>query len=126
MARQFAGIVGIVLIATGLLGLVLGDAYLLGLLNIELPEDVIHLITGGLLAYVGFGQRDERLARTVLTGLGAVYVVVGLIGFVVPQLFGLLPRGYTIVDNLFHIGLGVVLIAVAQMAGRRDERAPVR
>lgn len=126
MARQFAGIVGIVLIATGLLGLVLGDAYLVGLLNIELPEDVIHLITGGLLAYVGFGQRDEGLARTVLTGLGVVYVVVGLIGFAVPQLFGLLPRGYTIVDNLFHLGLGVVLIAVAQMAGRRDERAPVR
>jgi hypothetical protein len=126
MARQFAGIIGIILIATGVLGLVLGDQHLFGILNIDVVEDVIHLITGGLLAYVGFGQRDDSLARNALTGLGAVYVLVGIIGFVAPQLFGLLPHGYTTFDNLFHIGLGVVLIVVGRMGRGRDETVHAR
>ena len=34
--------------------------------------------------------------------LGVVYLLVGVLGFVVPMLFGLLPHGYSIVDNLIH------------------------
>ena len=45
--------------------------------------------------------------------LGVIYLVVGLLGFVVPTLFGLLPDGYTIFDNLLHLALGVASIAVA-------------
>jgi hypothetical protein len=119
MARQFAGVVGLVLLATGVLGLIVGDEPLAGVLNIDLLEDVIHLVTGGILAFVGFGQRDEELARRVLLGLGAVYVVVGFVGFVVPNLFGLLPHGYSVVDNLFHLVLGGALIAVGYLAARR-------
>ena len=74
--RRYAGYLGIALILTGLLGLVLGDRSLFGLLNIDLTEDIIHLITGGLLAYVGFGQRDSSLVRTAVGGLGVVYVLV--------------------------------------------------
>lgn len=126
MARQIAGILGIVILAVGVLGLILGDNSLGGVLNIDLVEDVIHLISGGLLAYVGFGQRDEGLAQNVLIGLGAVYVVVGLIGFVAPNLFGLLPHGYSAFDNVFHIGLGAVLIAVGYMSRSRGETASAR
>lgn len=39
--RQYAGIVGVVLVLTGILGLVLGDQSLGGLLNIDLSEDKI-------------------------------------------------------------------------------------
>jgi hypothetical protein len=120
MARQVAGIVGVILLLTGVLGLVLGEERLAGVLNIDLMEDVVHLVTGGLLAYVGFGQRDEGVARNVMIGLGAVYLVVGLIGFVVPNLFGLLPHGYSVVDNVVHLGLGAVLLGVGYSAGRRD------
>ncbi len=111
--RQYAQILGIVLILFGVLGLLLGDGLLLGILNIDIVEDIVHILTGGLLAYVGFGQRDEGLARNVVGGLGVVYLLVGVLGFVIPMLFGLLPHGYSIVDNIIHLALGVAGIAVA-------------
>ncbi len=102
-----------VVILIGVVGLLAGEEPLLGLVNIDIVEDIVHLLTGGLLAYVGFGQRDEGLARSVVGGLGAVYLLVGLLGFVIPMLLGLLPNGYSIVDNLIHLALGVAGIAVA-------------
>jgi hypothetical protein len=116
MVRLYAQILGVVLILTGILGLVLGERLLLGILNIDILEDVVHVLTGGLLAYVGFGRTDLALARNVVLGLGMIYLVVGLFGFVVPTLFGLLPDGYTVFDNLLHLALGVLSIAVALFA----------
>ncbi len=58
------------------IGLLLGDGLLLGMVNIDIVEDIIHLITGGLLAYVGFGQRDEGVARSVVLALGVMYLLV--------------------------------------------------
>lgn len=119
MIRQYAGILGIVIIVIGVLGLVLGERSLFDLVNIDLAEDIVHLVTGSLLAYVGFGQRDNKLARTVVLGLGVVYLLTGIVGFIVPDLFGLLPHEYSAFDNLFHIALGLVNIAVAWFVGRQ-------
>ena len=70
MARTYAGVVGVVIILIGVVGLLAGEQPLLGLVNIDIVEDLVHLLTGGLLAYVSFGQRDEGLARNVVGGLG--------------------------------------------------------
>lgn len=113
LVRTYAGIVGVVIILIGIVGLLLGEQPLLGLVNIDITEDIIHLVTGGLLAYVGFGQRDVGLARNVVGGLGVIYLLVGVLGFVIPMLFGLLPHGYSVVDNIIHLTLGVLGIAVA-------------
>ena len=117
LVRTYAGIVGVVVILIGIVGLLLGERSLLGLVNIDILEDVVHLVTGGLLAYVGFGQRDVGLARSVVGGLGVVYLLVGVIGFIIPFLFGLLPHGYSVVDNIIHLTLGVLGIAVAFLQG---------
>jgi hypothetical protein len=113
MVRLYAQILGVVLLLVGVVGLLVGERLLLGILNADILEDIVHLITGGLLAYVGFGRTDPGLARNVVLVLGVIYLVVGLLGFVVPTLFGLLPDGYTIFDNLLHLALGVASIAVA-------------
>ena len=113
MARTYAGVVGVVVILIGVVGLIAGEEPLLGLVNIDIVEDLVHLLTGGLLSYVGFGQRDEGLVRNVVGGLGVVYLLVGVLGFVIPMLFGLLPHGYSVVDNVIHLALGVAGIAVA-------------
>ena len=113
MARTYAGIVGVTVILIGVVGLIAGEQPLFGLVNIDIVEDLVHLLTGGLLAYVGLGQRDEGLARGVVGGLGVVYLLVGVLGFIVPMLLGLLPHGYSIVDNIIHLTLGVAGIAVA-------------
>ncbi len=115
--RIYAQFVGVVLLLIGVLGLLLGERALLGILNIDIVEDIVHLLTGGILVYVGFGQRNEEIARTVVGALGAIYLLVGVLGFIIPMLFGLLPHGYSVVDNLIHLALGVLSLAVAFALG---------
>jgi len=102
-----------VLILVGIVGLVLGDQVILGILNTDIVEDIVHLITGGLLAYIGFGRMDVATARNLVSALGVIYLLVGILGFVVPMMFGLIPHGYTLFDDLLHLALGVLSLAVA-------------
>ena len=106
MIKRFAQVLGVVLILVGLVGLVLGDKVWLGILNVDIVEDIVHLATGGLLAYVGFSGMDLSTARSLVLALGVVYLVVGILGFAVPTMFGLIPNGYTIFDDLLHLALG--------------------
>ena len=118
VVKRFAQILGVVLTLVGIVGLVLGDRVWLGILNVDIFEDIVHLLTGGILAYVGFGQTELSTARSVVLALGVVYLVVGILGFVVPMMFGLIPHGYTIFDDLLHLALGVLSLAVALSAPR--------
>ena len=122
IVRQYARVIGVVVIVVGVLGLLLGSERLLGLFNIDLAEDIVHLATGGLMLYVGFALRDNMLARNLVGGLGVVYLLVGVLGFLVPNLFGLLPTGYNLADNLLHLALGLLGIAVGWFVGRPTTR----
>jgi hypothetical protein len=126
--KQFAQILGVVLILIGIVGLlVLGNGVWLGILNSDTVEDIVHILTGALLAYVGFGRTDLATARSLVLALGVIYLVVGILGFVVPMVFGLIPHGYTLFDDLLHLVLGILSIAVALTAAgastARDARA---
>jgi hypothetical protein len=116
-ARIYARIIGVVLLAIGVVGLVLGNRVWLGLLNVDILEDVVHLITGGLLAYVGFGRMGLGLVRAVVGVLRIIYLGVGVLGFVVPSMFRLIPHGYTVFDNLLHLALGIISIALGFFGG---------
>jgi hypothetical protein len=122
--RMYAQILGVVLLLVGILGLILGGGLLLGILNIDIAEDIVHILTGGILAYVGFGQADEGLARNVVGALGIIYLVVGVLGFILPMLFGLIPSGYTVFDDLLHLVLGVLSLFIAYgLSGGRQARS---
>jgi len=123
VVRQYAQVVGVVIVLIGVGGLLLGEQSLLGVLNIDLVEDIVHLVTGGLMAYVGFAMRDTATVRNVVGGLGVVYLLVVVLGFISPTLFGLLPHGYSVVDHLIHLALGALGIAVGWFLGR--DRATV-
>jgi hypothetical protein len=113
--RQYAKIIGIVLILVGVLGFFIGDEAL-GL-NSDVLEDIIHIATGALLAFAGF-QAELGLARNIVGGLGIVYLLVGVLSFVDPTIFGLIPHGYGMFDNILHLGLGVLNIVIAWFVGR--------
>lgn len=116
MTKTLAQVFGVVLLLLGVGGLLMGEGHLFGLLNIDITEDIVHLLSGGLLAYLGFMQRDEGLTRNAVGVLGIVYLLVGLLGFVTPNLFGMVPNGYTVADNLVHLVIGGLFVYSAYVA----------
>lgn len=125
MVRDYAKYMGSAIVGIGVIGLLLGEQSWLGLINIDVIEDIVHLVSGGLMAYVGFAQRDIGLVKTTVGGVGVMYLVVGLLGFIAPTLFGLLPHGYSMFDNLLHLILGVAGIVIAWFLGERTVMASV-
>jgi hypothetical protein len=119
MARSFAQYVGILLVVLGLVGLLLGQAPLLGQLNVEPIVDVVHLVTGLILVFVGFRVADLGVVRIVDGAVGVLYLLLGLLGFVSTDLFELLLEELTVVDNLIHLVVGALGVAAAWLVGRR-------
>ena len=113
MARLYARVVGPTVVLIGIVGLVLGNRPIGGALNIDLIEDLIHLSTGGLLILLGFSRIDDRLVRYAVGALGVVYLAVGAVSFLVPDLFGLIPHEYSGLDNAIHLALGLLGIGAA-------------
>ncbi len=62
-------------------------------------------------------QQGRSAVQKGAAVVGIVFLLVGVLGFIVPNLFGLIPSSYTVFDNLLHLALGVLSIAVA-MFGR--------
>jgi hypothetical protein len=122
-ARLYAKIVGVVVLLVGVVGLIVGDPEdgLLGLFNVDIVEDIVHLATGGLLAYVGFAGTNSAV-NSVVTALGVVYLLVGVTGFIVPELFGLIPHEYTVADNILHLALGALAL-FAVLAAKKGSAA---
>ena len=122
-ARRYAQLVGPTVILIGVVGLILGEQSLLDVLNIDIAEDIIHLVTGGLLTYVGFARMDDGVVRAVVGGLGVVYLLVGLVSFAEPNPLGLFPSEYSTLDNLIHLALGLLGIAAALLSSGKTEAA---
>jgi len=122
-ARTYGQIIGVALLALGVVGLLVGDS-LLGLLNIEIVEDIIHLSLGAVLAYIGFGMRDNATGKMIALVIGVTLLLVSVLGFVTPSLFGLLPKvGYNIVDNVVHLVLGALGVYVGRLGSTDTVRA---
>ena len=122
MTVQFARVVGVVLLVLGIVGLFVSTE-ILGLLSSAILEDIIHLAAGGLLAFLGFSRRPNGLLTMVVLVLGITLLVSGILGFFVPDLFGLLDPPWTTLDNVIHVALGAASIAVARMKAPRPVTA---
>ena len=113
-ARVYALVFGIVLVAAGILGFFYSSDFddpgdvdaVLGILDVNGWHNVVHIATGalGLVAY----SAGAYAARAYALGLGAVYVVVAIWGFIVGDgdaILSIIPVNTE--DNVLHVLIGV-------------------
>src|SRR3972149_10101271 len=81
----------IILLVRGVLGLIVQGDKFVGL-NSDPVEDIIHVVAGLILFYFGFRGTDAQAATWAMV-FGVVFLVVGGVGFFLPKLSALLPRG---------------------------------
>lgn len=106
MAKAYCQWVGIVLIALGILGFLIPGGFLT--LQFNTIHNLIHLISGAILAYLGFTGTAVRTAAQVF---GVVYTLVALLGFVGGgTVLNLFP--VNTLYNLIHLVIGVLGIYV--------------
>jgi hypothetical protein len=114
-ARLYATVVGAVLTIGGIVGFFYSASFgspgevdkMLGIFEVNGWHNVLHLATGllGLVA-VGFAARAYAL------GLGVVYLVVAIWGFIIgggESILGIVPVNGD--DNVLHLLLGVAGLA---------------
>jgi hypothetical protein len=126
LVQKVAGMFGVAFVAVALLGFLTGgmsmdasmasSTKLVGLFPVNAAHNTLHLVFGvwGLLA-----ARSPLVARRYCLLSGAIYLVLAGIGFVLPEMFGLIPIGGN--DIALHGVLGVALTAVGAMAGSEAE-----
>jgi Domain of unknown function (DUF4383) len=111
-ARLYATLVGGVLVIAGIVGFFYSADFggpgevdsVFGILDVNGWHNVVHILTGGLgLLVAGYAAREYAL------GLGAVYIVVAIWGFIAgdgDSILGFIPVNTE--DNVLHTLLGVL------------------
>ncbi len=124
MIRAYAALIGVVLVAVGLLGFIsnpiVGDGnaiFLTGTMH-----NIVHLLTGALALGIAFILPADQQVNGVFA-LGILYAVVFVALIVSPNLFGILSYNVNAADQVLHIGLAVISIGIAWMA-RSGRYAP--
>jgi hypothetical protein len=123
-ARLYGRVVGALLVLLGIAGFLSVEFPLFGLLNVDPFENLLHLSTGVVLLGAGFVPRGGRSAGVAALTMGVLYTLVGAVGIVLPNLFGLVPGGLSLVDDLLHLAVGALGIAAADLV--RSGAAPAR
>jgi hypothetical protein len=105
LARTVAAVFGAVYVVAGIAGFVL-DAPLFGLFDVNLVHNIVHIVIGAILLY---GATSTPIAVVTTRGVGALLVVLGILGIPVPDGFGLVPLGGN--DIWLHLASGAILLA---------------
>ena len=122
-ARVWAIVVGIVLVAVGLLGFVsnplVGDSST-ALLHTDRMHDIVHIATGALALFIGLGLsgRDQAVG---LIGFGVLYAVVFAAMMVSPDLFGLMSMPANAPLHVIHAALALGSLVIGYLALRHVE-----
>jgi len=127
-ARLYATVVGAVLTILGIIGFFYSGSFgspgevddVFGILAVNGWHNVVHLATGLLgLAAVGYAARQYAL------GLGLVYVVVAVWGFIVgsgDNILGIVPVNTE--DNVLHLLLGLTGLAAGAASPAQAPASP--
>ena len=120
------GVVGAVFIVVGLLGFTVSGGHdvaghtggqLLGLFQVNILHNVVHLLVGAVM--VAAAIAGARAAKGVNVVIGAVYLVLGILGLFITGDNPLNLIALNGADNGLHIVIGAVLLAVGLGADKR-------
>jgi len=115
--RLIATVFGAVYLLVGLVGFAVtsGIGFLsteganLIIFEVNPLHNVIHLAIGAALLYAGL--KNAQLARTVNAGVGAVYLLVGILGlFLLSSPLNIIALNGA--DNVLHLASAVLLLGV--------------
>ena len=109
--NQVVGVVLILLVVLGFLNIGIP-----GFLSVNEPAEIgFHLVTGALALYAGFSSGGySAFAITYAKYGGLLYLVLGVVGFVMPDILGLFH--FDLGCNLAHILFGAWGVYVGFMA----------
>jgi len=114
-AKLYSKAAGVVLLLIGAIGLVQNP--LMGM-DLSKRHSAVHLVTGALLAFLGFTGASASLTKNVVLVFGVVYAALGVCGFfmspLVPGLRIFYPDPMV---NVIHLVVGLAGIAAALMGG---------
>ena len=129
-ARLYATLVGGTLLVVGIIGFFYSASFgspgevdsVFGILAINGWHNVIHILTGALgLAVAGYAAREYAL------GLGVVYLIVALWGFIIgsgESILGIVPVNTE--DNILHLLLGLLGLGAYAASPAQVTDRPVR
>ena len=121
MAKRICTIAGVVFILVGLAGFAIPD--LLGT-HLSLVHNIIHLVSGAISLYLGL-KGTESAARTFCRVFGIVYLLLGVVGFLLgtgpDRMFTVLPGQLELgtMDHVVHVLLGIVFLVGGFVGDRR-------
>jgi hypothetical protein len=81
------------------------DGNLLGIFPINAVHNLVHIVIGAALLY---GSTRTDMAILVSKIIGVTYLAVGLLGFVAPDTFGIMPIGGA--DIALHLVSAAILL----------------
>ena len=104
MAKQFTILLGVVLLAVGLVGWVIGGHdHLLVFFGINMNHNLVHVLSGAVALLSAFAG-GEKLSKLYCLVFGAVYGLVAITGLLnVPFVVTLL--NLNMADNILHLGI---------------------
>ena len=110
LARTISAVFGAVYLLVGVLGFVLTTP-LLGLFEVNALHNIVHVVLGAVLLY---GAMSSAAALQATRWVGALLILLGILGFVSADGFGLVPLGGN--DIWLHLASGIVLLGTSFMA----------
>ena len=120
MAKRVCTILGVVFLLVGLAGFAMPA--LLGA-HLSLAHNVVHLVSGAAALYLGL-KGSEDAARSFCWAFGAVYLLLGLAGFVAGEgadrMLAVIPGTLELgtVDHVIHVLLGAGFLVGGFMSRR--------
>ncbi|UOQ61173.1 DUF4383 domain-containing protein [Leucobacter rhizosphaerae] len=105
---------------TGGIGFIARDGHLLlGIFEVNPLHNVVHLAIGAALIIAGLA--NTRAAKAVNGTVGAVYLLVGIVGFFIADTAANILALNT-ADHILHLGSALVLLGVALGADKQVAR----